>query len=144
MKDHIIMLTLPIITSLLHYSSKLMTWITWFLMQASFNIFKEKTFGQENIKIINAHTEDEDVTNKLKTFLNIYWDDNVVDGEGFNVYNFLKMIDKSILFISWVSENNSNIIDKIKTIMVDYNESKIFTDSNLDNYKPIIGDNVQF
>lgn len=137
-------------TTMMYYYSKAVMWLMWSLMQMSLNLIKtHPVFGNKKIKIIKAITEDTDVTEHLKTFLRVYWDDDAVDEGGFNVFNFLKMIDKGLLYISYIKEENvDGIREKIKTkmkdMLIDYNEDRIYTSPDLIAEGMLIGDEIEF
>jgi hypothetical protein len=72
------------------------------------------TTQNKKVNILNAYTDKEEITNKLKLFLQYYWENggngNAHDKNGFSMTKLTELLNCSLLYCSYILSNDSDDI----------------------------------
>jgi hypothetical protein len=109
--------------------------------------------------IISARTADIDITNRMRAFLNIYWDDEVMSDDldvenltgGVNIKDLVRLCP-SLVWIAYVFERNNDLITmsndelhgSVKYMLVSLTNNMIFTGDKLNTSDKISYGEIAF
>ena len=106
-----------------------------------------KSTSRNQIKILKARTNEQIITNKIKLFMNLNWDDEFCDDDGgVRLKKMAHWLKTPVIWVAYLVDSHASpeTNEKIRTMLIDFGKNAIFKDSKLKKTVEILFDEVNF